>query len=60
MTIGRTKQYAALALAGALAGYIVAFHGFSAVVKGVMEQTRIQTEVRSSHGRAVRLIVPLL
>jgi hypothetical protein len=53
-------RYAVLAVVGAVACYIVVFHGFDAVVKGVQEQMRMPGAGHSTKMRPPRLIVPLI
>jgi hypothetical protein len=60
MRLPRNLGYALLATFGIAACYIVVFHGFDAVVKGVQEQMRIPDAGHSTKMRPPRLIVPLI
>ena len=61
MTIRRAMSYAVLAVAGILACYVVAFHGFDAVAKGVMLQMQAQDGGRlHGAGPAASLTAPFL
>ena len=60
MTILQTMRYGMLAIAIALGCYVVVFHGFGAVAKGVLEQTRMRAGEHSGGRWHLQPMIPVM